>query len=77
MGGERNLKTDLEELPAVTNVISQGDKYLLNTEDPSIVLQNVWQYASDNNLTIVTINTLGPSLEDVFVRLTGIEQEEI
>ena len=77
MGGEKNLKTDLEELSAVTNVISQGDKYLLNTEDPSIVLQNVWQYASDNKLTIVSINTLGPSLEDVFVRLTGVEQEEI
>jgi ABC-2 type transport system ATP-binding protein len=74
--GEKKLKTDLEELPAVTNVICQGDKYLLNTEDPSIVLQNVWQYASSNKLTIVSINTLGPSLEDVFVRLTGIQQEE-
>jgi ABC-2 type transport system ATP-binding protein len=70
------LKTDLEELPAVTNVLYQGDKYLLNTEDPPIVLQNVWQYASSNKLTIVSINTLGPSLEDVFVRLTGIQQEE-
>ena len=76
-GGIKNLKKDLEELPAVTNVISQGDKYLLNTEDPSIVLQNIWRYASDKKLTIVSINTLGPSLEDVFVRLTGIEQEEI
>ena len=77
MGEEKNLKKDLEELPAVINVTSQGDKYLLNTEDPSIVLKNVWQYASDKKLTIVSINTLGPSLEDVFVRLTGIEQEEI
>jgi ABC-2 type transport system ATP-binding protein len=74
--GEKKLKTDLEELPAVTNVLYQGDKYLLNTEDPPIVLQNVWQYASSNKLTIVSINTLGPSLEDVFVRLTGIQQEE-
>jgi ABC-2 type transport system ATP-binding protein len=77
MGEEKHLKKDLEKLPEVTNVISQGDKYLLNTEDPSIVLQNVWQYALDKKLTIVSINTLGPSLEDVFVRLTGIEQEEI
>ena len=77
MGGENNLEEDLEELPAVTEVISQGDKYLLYTEDPSIVLHNVWQYASDNELTIISVNTLGPSLEDVFVKLTSIEQEEI
>jgi len=64
-------------LPAVTKVISQGDKYLLYTEDPSIVLHNIWQYASDNELTIISVNTLGPSLEDVFVKLTDIEQEEI
>ncbi|MFC1505761.1 ATP-binding cassette domain-containing protein [Thermoproteota archaeon] len=77
MGGEKNLEEGLEELPAVTEVISQGDKYLLYTEDPSIVLHNVWQYASDNELKIISVNTLGPSLEDVFVKLTGIEKEEI
>jgi ABC-2 type transport system ATP-binding protein len=64
---------DLEKLPATREVVKEGDKFRLFTDDPSTVLSSVWKYSQNNNLTLVTVNTLGPSLEDVFVNLTGIK----
>jgi len=81
---EANLAPDLGKFSMVTEVAKYGDRYRLYTKDPSTVLSDVWNFASARGLKITTINTLGPSLEDVFVKLTGIrlhvrgdtEQEE-
>jgi ABC-2 type transport system ATP-binding protein len=62
----------LEELPSVSEVVRQGDKFRLFTNDPSSVLASTWNYVQSNNLKLVTLNTVGPSLEDVFVKLTGL-----
>ena len=67
-----NALNDLKELPGSREVVKEGDKFRLFTDDPSSVLALVWKYSESNNLKIITINTLGPSLEDVFVNLTGI-----
>lgn len=75
IGATNNLTTELEKLQGVTEVAKHGDKYRLNTENPPKVLSAVWEYASANNLEIHTVNTLGPSLEDVFVKFTGIMPE--
>jgi ABC-2 type transport system ATP-binding protein len=64
---------ELEALPLVSEAVKQGDKFKLFTRDPSSVLASIWNYAQGNNLKLVTVNTLGPSLEDVFVNLTGIK----
>jgi len=37
------------------------------------VLAGLWEYAKANDLKPISLNTLGPSLEDVFVRLTEID----
>jgi ABC-2 type transport system ATP-binding protein len=66
-----NALSDLKELPNTKEVVKAGDKFRLFTDEPSSVLASVWNYAQNNNLKLVTINTLGPSLEDVFVSLTG------
>ena len=62
----------LGELPNVSEVVKEGDKFRLFTNDPSSVLASMWKYAQSNSLKLITVNTLGPSLEDVFVKLTGI-----
>jgi len=62
----------LKELPKVSEIVKEGDKFKLFTDDPSSVLASIWNYAQGNNLKLITVNTLGPSLEDVFVKLTGI-----
>ena len=63
---------DLTGLPSVSEVVKEGDKFKLVTADPSAVLASIWNYAQSSNLKVITLNTVGPSLEDVFVKLTGI-----
>ena len=57
----------------------EGDKCRLYTDDPSSVFSSVFDYARTNNLKLITMNTLGPSLEDVFLRLaeTGKQNFEV
>ena len=64
---------ELETIPSVNEVRKEGDKFRLYTHDPATTLSGLWEYAEANNLKPITINTLGPSLEDVFIRLTGID----
>jgi len=63
---------ELKELPNVSEAVKTGDKFRLLTHDPASVLASTWNYTQSNNLKLITINTIGPSLEDVFVKLTGI-----
>ncbi len=50
-----------------------GDKYKLYTDDPSALIEAVMDYAHAHQLRVLSLTTLGPSLEDVFIRLTGLE----
>ncbi|MFN2270584.1 MAG: ATP-binding cassette domain-containing protein [Anaerolineae bacterium] len=61
----------LAALPSVTTAVKMGDKRRLYTEDPSVLLPLVLGYAQDRGLRVVSLNTLGPSLEDVFLEITG------
>jgi len=71
----QNIFDDLKGLTGVEEVHKQGDKFRLYTNDPPGVLSEVWGYAETNKLKLITVNTLGPSLEDVFVKLTGVKEE--
>jgi len=61
----------LESLPGVTTAVKMGDKWRLYTEDPAALLPLVVHYAEDKGLRVVSLSTLGPSLEDVFLEITG------
>ena len=69
-----NQLDELGHLPLVNEAQKAGDKFKLYTEDPSEVIDSVVDYAQMNKLKIVSIATLGPSLEDVFIRLTGLQR---
>ncbi len=64
---------DLKDLPGVNSVEKRGDKYLLFTENPTKVVEELGQEIKDKNIKLNNIRTLGPQLEDVFVKLTGGE----
>jgi ABC-2 type transport system ATP-binding protein len=64
---------DLERIPAVSDVIKEGDKFRLITEDPPGVIDGVMAFAQAHGTRVISITTLGPSLEDVFIRLTGLD----
>jgi ABC-2 type transport system ATP-binding protein len=69
------LQAKLERLPSAKGVEKRGDKIRLLTDDPPRVLKELWRLIEDNKLEPITMNTLGPSLEEVFLELTGRAME--
>ncbi len=61
----------LAALPGVSTVVKVGDKWRLYTKEPSALLPQVIRYAESRRLRVISLNTLGPSLEDVFLEITG------
>jgi ABC-2 type transport system ATP-binding protein len=69
--GTQDHGKSLAALPGVTTPVKMGDKWRLYTEDPSALLPRVMDYARSHDLRVVSLSTLGPSLEDVFLEITG------
>jgi hypothetical protein len=40
--------------------------------DPSRVLEGIFEFSKDHDLGLSAINSIRPSLEDAFVRITGL-----
>ncbi|MGD9495433.1 MAG: ABC transporter ATP-binding protein [Armatimonadota bacterium] len=55
----------------VTHVEKEGDKLRLYTAAPGGVVERVVSFARERGLAILSLNTLGPSLEEVFVSLSS------
>ena len=70
--GEASIET-LAKLSGVNSVKKLGDKYRLCTADPGELVASVVQFSGVNHLKILSLNTLGPTLEDAFVALTEKE----
>jgi ABC-2 type transport system ATP-binding protein len=60
---------ELMKIESVREVKKSGDKMRLYTDQPSIVLERIVDFARSSGLKVVTLNTLGPTLEDVFLKL--------
>ncbi len=65
---------ELRLLPMVNGARKEGDKFKLFTENPTEVIEGVMAYAQTHHTRVISITTLGPSLEDVFVKLTGLQR---
>ena len=65
----------LKGLSCVNDVSRLGDKCRLYVNDASEAVTSLVDFAKKNNLKIISINTLKPSLEDAFVKLTGLSSE--
>ena len=61
----------LSALAGVTTSVKMGDKWRLYTQNPSALLPQVMDYARLHEVRVVSLSTLGPSLEDVFLEITG------
>ena len=77
---DRN-RSDIETLlradPIVKDVTKEGDKYHVHTGRPSDVIKKMVQFAASNRLEIVSMSTKQPSLEDVFVKCTGLDAVQL
>jgi len=54
----------------ITRMEQTGEGWRLYTDEPDAVVKGISDFAKQENLTIHSITTTGPSLEEVFVRLT-------
>jgi ABC-2 type transport system ATP-binding protein len=70
---EPGLAEALGTLALVNEIRKEGDKIRLFTSHPSEVLPLVMEYLRTRNIKPLSVNTHGPSLEDVFIKLTGLE----
>lgn len=67
---ERTIRVDeLSKIQGVREVKKVGDKMRLYVDEPSAVLDNLVDFARSKKLKIITLNTLAPTLEDVFLKL--------
>lgn len=70
----QKVKEDDVWFESVNKIERKGDRLRLYTEAPEIVIPLVVDYANRTQNPILSLNTLGPDLEDVFLRVTGGEQ---
>ena len=65
---------DLSNFSCVKQVNKLGDKFRLYVDDVNLTMDCITDYARSHDLKIVALNTLTPSLEDIFVSLTHINK---
>lgn len=68
-----HIQKDLQTFPSINDIQKRGDKFHLLTDNPSRTLRDLGRYIEAHALDPLAINTLGPSLEDAFLQLTGSE----
>ncbi len=66
-------KVDMQELrfKGVDKIKKKGDKIKFYTKTPEEILPILIKYSQSSKNKILSINTLEPNLEDIFVKLTG------
>jgi ABC-2 type transport system ATP-binding protein len=71
----QNLEHELAKLKDTKKVMQFGDKFRLHVRNTSEAVPLLVDFSKENGLKIISINTLSPSLEDVFVEMTGLSAE--
>jgi ABC-2 type transport system ATP-binding protein len=62
---------DLFSAPGINRAEPWGDKWRVYADDPDKAVKYLASMAERDNLTIISIATSNPSLEEAFVKLTG------
>jgi ABC-2 type transport system ATP-binding protein len=65
----------LRALEHVKGISRLGDAFRVYVDDLKGFLRALGDFAQENGLEITSINTVRPSLEDAFVRITGLSPE--
>lgn len=69
---EREVSEDvLFTLPGITNITRIGDKWKISAESKDQAIRSLVTWGEKEGNAIVSLNTLAPTLDDVFLRLTG------
>ncbi len=72
---DREIAGDLlSGLAGITGAGRTGDKWQITAEDQDTAIRSLVSFSRQEGLAILTLNTLAPSLDEVFLRLTGEEE---
>jgi ABC-2 type transport system ATP-binding protein len=72
-GGASGLSEDLSDrFPGVKIVAVDHDRVRIYGGTPTDVYANVFQFAKDKGVEIHSVNSIQPSLEDAFIKITGL-----
>ena len=63
----------LAGLPGVNHEVKSGNQRRLYTDSPADTIPAIVDFSREHELGIINLNTSGPSLEDVFIKITGQE----
>jgi len=63
-----NLEKLTEKLK-MANVSPVGNKFRIYTANPHTIIENLVDFARENDLKILDLDTMMPSLEDIFIKL--------
>ncbi len=84
IGGRLSVEVSLQPMPSLeelkeiaNDIMKTGDKFIIYTENPSTTLSELVKLANMKEWKIVSVRTLTPSLEDVFVKLTGLTAVDV
>lgn len=67
----RAIQSDIEALEGVTGVLHTNERYLIYTETMQPTLAALLAYATTMNIPLTDLQVRVPTLEDVFLELTG------
>ena len=67
---ENTVNDEKFKFEGITEILKKGDKFKLYSKDVGSIIPLLVKYSQDTNNKIISLRTLGPSLEDVFVKLT-------
>jgi len=68
---DREVSSDaLAGLAGITSLERTGDKWQITAENRDTVIRSLVEFSRQQGATIVTLNTLAPSLDEAFLRLT-------
>ena len=65
------MKSEILELPGVTGVRSAHERYIIYTDSMQSTLVSLLSYAGSKGITLTDLQLRTPTLEDVFLELTG------
>lgn len=61
----------MEKLPSVTKAVGEDHAIRLTTSEPELTLPALFTWAKDQNIHLTNVQMHQPTLEDVFLKLTG------
>jgi len=70
-----NMESELQHISSVDEIHKFGDKFRVFAKESADIVADLVDYARTRGLVVASINTVKPSLEEAFIKTTGLDSE--